>query len=68
MLYHSTITYLVIVINTKAVHTHLSFFFLGCVDDTIVVLAEEHGCLDIIKVRYASVWAVLTDYLRVGHE
>nr|XP_004663058.2 TBC domain-containing protein kinase-like protein [Jaculus jaculus] len=22
---------------------------LGCVDDTIVVLAEEHGCLDIIK-------------------
>uniref|UniRef100_A0A0G2K9Q0 TBC1 domain containing kinase n=1 Tax=Rattus norvegicus TaxID=10116 RepID=A0A0G2K9Q0_RAT len=22
---------------------------LGCVDDTLIVLAEEHGCLDIIK-------------------
>lgn len=68
MLYHSIITYLIIVIDSETVHTHLAFFFLGCVDDTIVVLAEEHGCLDIIKVRCASVWAVLTDYLRVGHK
>uniref|UniRef100_A0A8C8RNL7 TBC domain-containing protein kinase-like protein n=1 Tax=Pelusios castaneus TaxID=367368 RepID=A0A8C8RNL7_9SAUR len=27
----------------------LLFCFVGCVDDIVTVLAEEHGCLDIIK-------------------
>lgn len=29
-------------------------FFKGCVDDIVTVLAEEHGCLDIIKVCETS--------------
>ncbi|CAH6789052.1 Tbck [Phodopus roborovskii] len=32
---------------------------LGCVDDTIIVLAEEHGCLDIIKELPENVINVL---------
>ncbi|KAK7819408.1 hypothetical protein U0070_025436 [Myodes glareolus] len=32
---------------------------LGCVDDTIVVLAEEHGCLDIIKELPENVTNIL---------
>lgn len=32
---------------------------LGCVDDTLIVLAEEHGCLDIIKELPESVLSIL---------
>ncbi|GAB1288131.1 TBC domain-containing protein kinase-like protein [Apodemus speciosus] len=32
---------------------------LGCVDDTMIVLAEEHGCLDIIKELPENVINVL---------
>lgn len=33
------------------VHTEVSLFFSGCMDDIVTVLAEEHGCLDTIKVE-----------------
>ncbi|XP_028932290.1 TBC domain-containing protein kinase-like protein [Ornithorhynchus anatinus] len=32
---------------------------LGCVDDTVIVLAEEHGCLDIIKELPENVMSLL---------
>lgn len=32
----------------------LCLFFEGYVDDIVTVLAEEHGCLDIIKVCETS--------------
>lgn len=28
--------------------------FSGCMDDIVTVLAEEHGCLDTIKVEFTS--------------
>lgn len=38
------------------------FVFKGCVDDIVTVLAEEHGCLDIIKVCGTSLlfYAILS--------
>ncbi|NXA16161.1 TBCK protein, partial [Sapayoa aenigma] len=34
-------------------------FFKGCVDDIVTVLAEEHGCLDIIKDLPENIIALL---------
>ncbi|NXD68419.1 TBCK protein, partial [Eolophus roseicapillus] len=33
--------------------------FKGCVDDTVTVLAEEHGCLDIVKDLSENIIALL---------
>lgn len=32
-------------------HTAVCLLFSGCMDDIVTVLAEEHGCLDTIKVE-----------------
>uniref|UniRef100_A0A8C0GX11 TBC domain-containing protein kinase-like protein n=1 Tax=Chelonoidis abingdonii TaxID=106734 RepID=A0A8C0GX11_CHEAB len=41
----------------------LLFYFVGCVDDIVTVLAEEHGCLDIIKELPENAIALVKKFL-----
>lgn len=41
-------------------HTTVSLLFSGCMDDIVTVLAEEHGCLDTIKVALKALVTSLT--------
>lgn len=41
-------------------HTAVPLLFAGCMDDIVTVLAEEHGCLDTIKVALNALVTSLT--------
>lgn len=41
-------------------HTAVPLLFSGCMDDIVTVLAEEHGCLDTIKVELNALVSSLT--------
>lgn len=41
-------------------HTPVPLLFSGCMDDIVTVLAEEHGCLDTIKVELNALVTSLT--------
>lgn len=40
-----------ILLNSAGLKMWLYLFLLGCMDDIVTVLAEEHGCLEVIKVN-----------------
>lgn len=44
-------------------HTAVRLLFSGCMDDIVTVLAEEHGCLDTIKVESKPLVASVTSDL-----
>lgn len=44
-------------------HTAVRLLFSGCMDDIVTVLAEEHGCLDTIKVESKPLVALVTSDL-----